>query len=98
MRISPAVGARKPAMILSSVDFPQPEGPTMQRNSEASILKLTPSTPGTRPEGVSQTIETSETSICGIGDHPERALIEGMPVCGQHRPPGEFRPARIRCR
>ena len=40
-------------MMLSSVDLPQPLGPTMQRNSEASMSKLTVSTPGTRPLGVS---------------------------------------------
>ena len=42
-----------PAMILSSVDLPQPLGPTMQTNSDASIAKLTPRTPGTVPLGVS---------------------------------------------
>ena len=39
--------------MLSSVDLPQPDGPTMQRNSEASMLKLTSLTPGTLPPGVS---------------------------------------------
>ena len=53
IRISPPVGVMKPAMMLSSVDLPQPLGPTIQRNSEASMLKLTVSTAGTRPEGVS---------------------------------------------
>ena len=53
MRISPAAGVRKPAMMLSSVDLPQPDGPTMQTNSEAPILKLTFLTPGTLPPGVS---------------------------------------------
>jgi len=40
-------------MILSSVDLPQPDGPTMQTNSEGSILMLTSLTPGTLPLGVS---------------------------------------------
>ncbi len=40
-------------MMLSSVDLPQPLGPTMQRNSDASMPKLTPWTPGTEPAGVS---------------------------------------------
>ena len=53
MRISPAVGARKPAMMLSSVVLPQPDGPTRQRNSDCSMSKLAPSTPATRPAGVS---------------------------------------------
>src|SRR5262249_55210979 len=34
IRISPAVGDRKPATIFKSVDLPHPLGPTMQRNSE----------------------------------------------------------------
>ena len=49
MRISPPVGGRKPAMMLSSVDLPQPDGPTMQRNSDCSILKLVRS--ARRPPG-----------------------------------------------
>ena len=40
-------------MMLSSVDLPHPLGPTMQRNSEAAMPKLTPRTPGTVPPGVS---------------------------------------------
>ena len=40
-------------MMLSSVDLPHPEGPTMQRNSDAAIEKLTPCTPVTEPLGVS---------------------------------------------
>jgi hypothetical protein len=43
----------KPAIMLSSVDLPQPDGPTMQTNSEAPIFKLTSLTPGTLPPGVS---------------------------------------------
>ena len=53
MRISPLLGARKPAMMLSSVDLPQPLGPTRQRNSDCSMSKLARSTPVTRPAGVS---------------------------------------------
>ncbi len=53
MRISPAAGAMNPAMMLSSVDLPQPDGPTMQTNSEAPMSKLTSLTPGTCPDGVS---------------------------------------------
>ena len=51
--ISPPVGLRKPAMMLSSVDFPHPDGPTMQRNSDWSMLKLALLTPATWPAGVS---------------------------------------------
>jgi hypothetical protein len=42
-----------PAMMLSSVDLPQPLGPTMQTNSDYSMLKEALWTPATRPAGVS---------------------------------------------
>ena len=35
------IGSR-PAMARSSVDLPQPEGPTMTRNSPSSTARLTP--------------------------------------------------------
>src|SRR5262245_20784794 len=37
---SPAVGLSRPAMILSSVDLPQPEAPIRQTNSPFSICRL----------------------------------------------------------
>ena len=43
IRISPAAGAKKPAMVLSSVDLPQPEGPTSTMNSPSRISRLIPS-------------------------------------------------------
>ena len=36
---SPSVGARKPPITFSSVDFPQPEGPTMHTNSPGLTSK-----------------------------------------------------------
>src|ERR1700722_6205036 len=38
---SPVVGSSKPAMIRSSVDFPQPEAPIMQTNSPFGIARST---------------------------------------------------------
>ncbi len=40
---SPPVGAIRPAMILSKVDLPHPEGPTTATNSLRSIVSETPS-------------------------------------------------------
>ena len=37
----PASGASRPASRLSSVDFPQPEGPSTQTNSPSSMVKFT---------------------------------------------------------
>ncbi len=49
--------------MLSSVDLPQPDGPTMQTNSDAPMFKLTSLTPGTLPPGVSYISETSRISM-----------------------------------
>ena len=40
--ISPAVIASSPATIRSSVDLPQPEGPTMTMNSPSATSVVTP--------------------------------------------------------
>src|SRR6201985_4022573 len=38
----PSVGSSRPAMMLSSVDLPQPDGPTRIRNSPASMAMSIP--------------------------------------------------------
>ncbi len=43
MTIRPVVIGSSPAMIRSSVDLPQPDGPTMTMNSPRSTVKLTSS-------------------------------------------------------
>ena len=40
MRISPAVGSSKPAIMRSVVVLPQPDGPTNTTNSPSSMVKL----------------------------------------------------------
>ena len=42
MRISPAVMFSRPAIMRSSVDLPQPEGPTSTTNSPSAIEMSTP--------------------------------------------------------
>src|SRR5215211_7969303 len=37
IRTLPLLGGRKPATMLSKVDLPQPDGPTMQTNSDSLI-------------------------------------------------------------
>jgi hypothetical protein len=39
-RIWPDVGCEKPAMALSRVDLPQPDGPSRQMNSPLAISRL----------------------------------------------------------
>ena len=40
IQISPAVTSSSPAIIRSSVDLPQPEGPTSTMNSPLAIVRL----------------------------------------------------------
>src|SRR6266571_6728624 len=49
-RISPASGRSNPAIMRSSVVFPQPEGPSRVKNSPASIAMLTLSTAVSAPK------------------------------------------------
>src|SRR5258708_1569145 len=55
---SPKVASRKPATILSKVDFPQPLGPTMQTNSPCATSALT----------------FSKTSICSPARLPGKLI------------------------
>ncbi len=47
--IVPAVTSSRPAIILSSVDFPQPEGPRKTTNSPASMDRETSSSTVSAP-------------------------------------------------
>ena len=49
MRISPVVGVSKPASIMSTVVFPDPEGPSTVRNSPLRALKSRSLTTIVRP-------------------------------------------------
>src|SRR5688572_5897474 len=48
--IWPALMVSRPAIILSKVDFPQPDGPTRMTNSPSSMSTLTPCRMGTAPK------------------------------------------------
>jgi hypothetical protein len=41
MRISPSLMSSRPTIIRSSVDFPQPDGPTRMTNSPSAISRST---------------------------------------------------------
>ncbi len=45
----PAVTVSSPATILSSVDLPQPDGPTSTTSSPSAMSRLTPFTASTPP-------------------------------------------------
>ncbi|MNC92395.1 hypothetical protein D3C83_88140 [compost metagenome] len=48
-RIAPDSGCRKPASSRSSVDLPEPEGPSRAKNSPGSIAMLTSESTCVRP-------------------------------------------------
>src|SRR5712692_1289786 len=52
MRISPELGCSRPAIIRSSVVFPQPDGPRSTRNSPSRVTRSTPSTARTSPNSL----------------------------------------------
>src|SRR5882724_11470570 len=49
MRMRPAVGSTKPAIRLSVMVFPQPDGPRRERNSPSSTARSSASTARTLP-------------------------------------------------
>ena len=56
-RSSPPVTSSSPAIIRSSVDLPQPEGPTRTRNSPSAISSETSSTAVTAPNALRHPVE-----------------------------------------
>src|SRR6187549_2317549 len=64
IRIAPSSGRSNPAMTLSRVDLPQPEGPTIATNSPSPTAKLTPSTTGSVPKR----LPTASTTILDSAD------------------------------
>src|SRR5215471_5831594 len=74
IEIVPAVTSSRPAIIRSSVDLPQPDGPTRTRNSPLAIVSETSSTATTSPEKIlltlSRTISATETIVESIPHLP----------------------------
>jgi hypothetical protein len=60
--ITPDVGRMRPAMSMASVVLPQPEGPTIERNSPPRTSNEMPSRARTSPSGVGKMRVTSDTS------------------------------------
>src|SRR5262245_23989455 len=73
MRISPAVTSSRPATMRSSVDFPQPEGPTSTRNSPSRTESVTSWTAWpSRPNDLLTPV-SSTPDIGGLGTPPAAA-------------------------
>src|SRR6059058_2976710 len=71
IEIVPAVTSSRPAIIRSSVDLPQPEGPTRTRNSPLPIVSETLSTATTPPEKILLTLLSLISAT--------RAIVESIP-------------------
>src|SRR6266516_187216 len=93
MEIVPSVTSSRPAIILRSVDLPQPDGPTRTRNSPLPISKETWSTATTPPEKtfetLSRTISATQTIVESI-PHPPTEIngIDHLAYCLYRRQHG----------
>ena len=75
MYTSPAVGDSRPAMMLSVVVLPQPDGPTKTTNSPSVTSRLTPLTASVAPKRL--TIRSSLTPAIPYSPSPRRGLTGG---------------------
>ena len=71
--ISPLVISSSPAIIRSSVDLPQPDGPTSTTNSPSGMSISTPCRMCVLPKNLS-TLRISTDAICLSGAAPPSAL------------------------
>src|SRR5262245_44041926 len=83
IEIVPLVISSSPAIILSVVDFPHPDGPTKTTNSRSAISRLTRSTTRTPP---SKTFTTSFRFTPAMSPLPSRG--EGGGIILKRGPPG----------
>ena len=77
MAISPAVMFSSPAIMRSSVDLPQPEGPTSTTNSPSAMSTLTPCSTSTEPNAL-RTLRMSTVAIGGPHFRRARTHAEAM--------------------
>src|SRR5579875_581084 len=68
--VTPAGGASSWTMANSRVDLPQPDSPTMPRNSPGWTAKLTRSTAATAPESIAYSTDRSRTARIAPGPAP----------------------------
>src|SRR5580658_6817882 len=71
----PDDGATRPAISLSSVDFPQPDGPSRQTNSPGKIVR---SMPASATVPVVKVFATSESRSSGRWRAPNGAALIGV--------------------
>jgi hypothetical protein len=69
----PPLTSSRPAIILSRVDFPHPEGPTRTTNSPSPISSVTSSTATMPPEKTFETFSSSIFAMSILLDAERRA-------------------------
>src|SRR5271170_6986580 len=89
--ICPPLGVTKPAIALSSVDLPQPDGPSSETNSPRRTVRLRLSTATTLPKRTSRfSIErTGLDGASGAASNRSVKTIAFMTSVGRHRLGGE---------
>src|SRR3954452_23841045 len=83
IRISPPSGSSKPAIRRRQVVLPEPEGPSMAKNSPSATAKLTPSTARTSPKRRT-TLSNSTAAAMGSQAAPaqDRDVVRHPAVVG----------------
>src|SRR4029453_7429553 len=89
--IRPDVAFRRPAMHLSRVVLPQPDGPTMHTSSPASIRKLMSPIASTLPVDDSYTFRRfwTSSSVSGTLHLLDSVIPAQHPPLGESEDPGE---------
>ena len=79
MAISPDVMFSSPAIMRSSVDLPQPDGPTSTTNSLSAMSTLTPCSTSTEPNAL-RTLRMSTVAIHGspLSARPHQCWSDGL--------------------
>jgi hypothetical protein len=85
-RTLPEVGRCRPAIVLSSVLFPAPLGPTTATIAPSSIPNVTPSTAGTPPKCFASSSTSSSGAFSGYGRYAASGF-EIVSCFGYHVPP-----------
>src|SRR3954452_7152314 len=98
IEIVPALGASSPAIMFSSVDLPQPEGPTRIRNSPASTSMSIPLRISTLPKVLRTLAIVSapiSSSLHGAGRQAAHEILASNNVDEQGRQRGDQRRGHV---
>src|SRR5215475_10147012 len=95
--ISPSVMSSRPAIMRSSVDLPQPDGPTSTQNSPSAIAMSTPWTTSVLPNDFltrDRVTDAIPFSFLRFGYGPRAGLVERAGMLGRRGLPSQRAGAR----